>query len=389
MYPTRYAKFAGHPRRGPVSALGGNSSLPDFYFGEDKLAFLDKVKPFTVGYTEEQKIKYLLNSLCQNSFDTIMPYLGFSYSYQYLQRVIKQKLHYSQGFTKSSPLNGLRSNSTPQDCHLDASENSNGSRNSPESPNTPIAGSLNKVKHPDSLACEVKQVIEAQYLKEEDQVEFLEYILEPKESLTEVEPTKPPIIYEEYSEKKQDLDHEVNSMEVLISKDKGKSLAAPITLLYMDLLEPSPVNHNIRGEDLAKDDDVVLHEVEIVGLHTFQKPPLSLPEPLPPEDPGTAKPFPIEAGDCFKDEKASEDDEASQEEKVVELLISQVEYRSLAENVTVPLLSLPKFLPPEEASFILQPQNKSCSRKGIEDNCLSKEYHFESFGSLSPTEVNP
>ncbi|KAJ9048493.1 hypothetical protein DSO57_1034595 [Entomophthora muscae] len=73
-----------------------------------------------------------------------------------------------------------------------------------------------------------------------------------------------------------------------------------------------------------KDDDVVLHEVKIVGLHIFQKPPLSLPEPLPPEDPGTPKPFPIGAGDCCKDEKVSEDDEASQEEKVVELLISQV-----------------------------------------------------------------
>ncbi|KAJ9056967.1 hypothetical protein DSO57_1026916 [Entomophthora muscae] len=133
-------------------------------------------------------------------------------------------------------------------------------------------------------------------------------------------------------------------MEVLISKDKGTSLAAPIALLYLDLLEPSPVDHNIRGGDSAKDNDVVLHEVEIVGLHTFQKPHLSLPEPLPPEDPGTAKPLPIGAGDCFKDEKVSEDDEASQEEKVVELLISQVEYRSLAENVTVPLLSLLKIL---------------------------------------------
>ncbi|KAJ9070665.1 hypothetical protein DSO57_1005194 [Entomophthora muscae] len=143
------------------------------------------------------------------------------------------------------------------------------------------------------------------------------------------------------------------------------------------------------SKDKAKDDDVVLHEVKIVGLHTFQKPPLSLPEPLPPEDPGTAKPFPIGAGDCFKDEKVSEDDEASQEEKVVELLISQVEYRFLAENLTVPLLSLPKSLPPEEPSFILQPYNKSCSRKGIEDKWLSKEYHFKSFGSLALTEVNP
>ncbi|KAJ9066899.1 hypothetical protein DSO57_1004981 [Entomophthora muscae] len=178
-------------------------------------------------------------------------------------------------------------------------------------------------------------------------------------------------------------------MEVLISKDKGTSLAAPIALLDLDLLEPSPVDHNIRGEDSAKDDDIVLHEVEIVGLNTFQKPPLSLPEPLPPEDPETAKPFPIGAGDCFKDEKVCEDDEASQEEKVVELLFSQVESRLLAENLTVPLFSLPKSLPPEEPSFILQPHNKSCSRKGIEDKCFSKEYHLESFGSLALNEVNP
>ncbi|KAJ9078310.1 hypothetical protein DSO57_1007864 [Entomophthora muscae] len=292
-----------------------------------------------------------------------MPYLGFSYSYQYLQRAIKQKLHYPQDCTKSSPFNGLRSTITPQDCHLDASENSNGSRNSPESPNTPIAGSLNKVKLPDSLDCEVNQVSEAQYLEEKNQVEILGNIFEPKESLTEVEPTKSPIIHEEYSEKKKDLVHEVNSMEVLISKDKGTSLAAPIALISLDLLEPSPVDHLIRGEDSAKDGDVFLYEVEIVGLHTFQKPHLSLPEPLPPEDPGTAKPFPIRAGDCFKDEKVSEDDEASQEEKVLELLISQVEYRSLAEYVTVPLLSLPKSFSPEEPSFILQPHNKYCSKK--------------------------
>ncbi|KAJ9077835.1 hypothetical protein DSO57_1012873 [Entomophthora muscae] len=55
----------------------------------------------------------------------------------------------------------------------------------------------------------------------------------------------------------------------------------------MDLLEPSPVDHNIRGEDSSKDDDVVLHEFEIVGLHAFQKPPFSPPESLTPEDPGT------------------------------------------------------------------------------------------------------
>ncbi|KAJ9070476.1 hypothetical protein DSO57_1007668 [Entomophthora muscae] len=276
-----------------------------------------------------------------------MPYLGFSYSYQYLQRVIKQELYYPQSCTKASPLNGLRSTSTPPDCHLDASENSNGSRNSSESPNTPIVQSLNKVKHPDSLDCEVNQVSEAQHLAEEDQVEFVENIFKPKESLTEVEPTKSPIIHEEYSEKTRNLVHEVTSMEVLIRKDKGTSLAAPIALLSLDLLEPSPVDHNIRGENSAKNDDVVLHGVEIVGLHTFQKPPLSLPEPLPHDDPGTAEPFPIRAGDCFKDEKVSEDDEDLQEEKVVELLISQIEYRSLAENVTVPLLSLTKSFPYE------------------------------------------
>ncbi|KAJ9083408.1 hypothetical protein DSO57_1035018 [Entomophthora muscae] len=94
----------------------------DFYFDEDVLAFLDKVKTFTVDYTEEQKIKYLLGSLCQNSFDTIFPYLGFSYSYQYLQKVIKQRLHYPQGCTKASPINGFRITSTPQDFRLDASE---------------------------------------------------------------------------------------------------------------------------------------------------------------------------------------------------------------------------------------------------------------------------
>ncbi|KAJ9051288.1 hypothetical protein DSO57_1005875 [Entomophthora muscae] len=84
-------------------------------------------------------------------------------------------------------------------------------------------------------------------------------------------------------------------MEVLISKDKGTSLAAPIALISLDLLQPSPVGHLIRGEDSDKDDDVVFHEVKIVGLHTFQKPPLSLPEPLPPEGPRTDKPFPIGA----------------------------------------------------------------------------------------------
>ncbi|KAJ9089475.1 hypothetical protein DSO57_1012593 [Entomophthora muscae] len=110
-------------------------------------------------------------------------------------------------------------------------------------------------------------------------------------------------------------------MEVLISKDKGTSLAAPIALISLDLLEPSPVNHLIRGEDSSKDDDL-----DFISSKSL----ISLPEPLPPKDPGTAKPFPIRAVDCFKDEKVSEDDEASQEEKVVELLISQVEYRSLA-----------------------------------------------------------
>ncbi|KAJ9064806.1 hypothetical protein DSO57_1026470 [Entomophthora muscae] len=186
MYPTQYTKPAGHPRCGSVSALGGNSSLPDFYFGE-------------------------------------------------------------------GPLNGLRITSTPQDCHLDASENSNDSINSPESTNAPIAESLNK-------------------------------------NLTEVELTKPPFIYEEYFEKKQDLAHEVYSIELLIGKGKGTSLAAPIALISLDLLKPSTVDHNVRGENLAKDNDV-LHEVEIVGLHTFQRLPLSLPEPFPPEDPETAKSF--------------------------------------------------------------------------------------------------
>ncbi|KAJ9065107.1 hypothetical protein DSO57_1023317 [Entomophthora muscae] len=79
-------------------------------------------------------------------------------------------------------------------------------------------------------------------------------------------------------------------MELLISKDKGTSLGAPIVYLSLNLLEPSPVDLNARGEDSAKDDDV-FHEVETVGLHTFQRPPLSLPEPLPPEYPGTVKSF--------------------------------------------------------------------------------------------------
>ncbi|KAJ9077473.1 hypothetical protein DSO57_1016417 [Entomophthora muscae] len=271
MYPIKYNKPAGPHRGCPVSALGGNGSLPDFLFGEDALAFLDKVEAFTVGYTEEQKIKYLLNRLCQNSFDTTVPYLGFSCSYQYLQRVIKQKLHYPQDCTKASLINGLRITSTPQDCHLDAPESSNDSRNSPESPNAPVAGSLNKVENPDSLASGVNQVSGVQYLAGEAQMECVENIFEPKESLTEAEPTKPPIIQEKYCEKKQDLDHEANYMMVLISKNKGTSLAAPIVLLSLDLLEPSPVDHNVRGKYLAKDDDVLL-EVEMVGLHTFQKP---------------------------------------------------------------------------------------------------------------------
>ncbi|KAJ9060346.1 hypothetical protein DSO57_1031845 [Entomophthora muscae] len=78
-------------------------------------------------------------------------------------------------------------------------------------------------------------------------------------------------------------------MELLINKDKGTSLVAPIELHSLDLLEPSPVDHNVRGKYSARDDDV-LHEVENVGLHTF-KSLLSLPEPLPPDDPGTVKSF--------------------------------------------------------------------------------------------------
>ncbi|KAJ9072377.1 hypothetical protein DSO57_1028236 [Entomophthora muscae] len=96
MYPTRYTNPAGHPCCGPVSALRGNGSLPNFYFGEDVLSFLDKVETFTVGYTEEQKIKYLLGSLCQNSFDTILPFLGLVYSYWYLKSVIRHELFYPQ-----------------------------------------------------------------------------------------------------------------------------------------------------------------------------------------------------------------------------------------------------------------------------------------------------
>ncbi|KAJ9056038.1 hypothetical protein DSO57_1037154 [Entomophthora muscae] len=111
--------------------------------------------------------------------------------------------------------------------------------------------------------------------------------------------------------------------------------------------------------------------------------------PTSTDKPFSEKLYPIRAGDCFKDEKVSEDDEASQEEKLAELLISQVEYRSLAKNITVPLLSLPESLPPEEPGFSLQPQKKSCLSKGFEDKCLPKWYHLESFGSLALTEVNP
>ncbi|KAJ9059958.1 hypothetical protein DSO57_1036083 [Entomophthora muscae] len=106
---------------------------------------------------------------------------------------------------------------------------------------------------------------------------------------------------------------------------------------------------------------------------------LNIETPTRTENPFSEKLYPIRAGDCFKDEKVSEDDEASQEEK----------YKSLAENITVLLLSLPELLPPEELGFSLQPHNKSCSSKGFEDKCLPKGYHLESFGSLALTEVNP
>ncbi|KAJ9065556.1 hypothetical protein DSO57_1018275 [Entomophthora muscae] len=116
---------------------------------------------------------------------------------------------------------------------------------------------------------------------------------------------------------------------------------------------------------------------------------INIETPTSTEEPFNEKLYPIGAGDCFKDEKVSEDDKASQEEKVVELLIIQVEYRSLAENITVPLLSLLKSLHPEEPGFSLQPHNKSCSSKGFEDRCLPKGYHLESFRILALTEVNP
>ncbi|KAJ9069625.1 hypothetical protein DSO57_1016627 [Entomophthora muscae] len=101
MYPDRYTDPAGHPHCGTVSALGENGSLPEFCFGEDVLSFLDKLETFTVGDTEEQKIKYLLGSLCQNSFDNILPSLGLVYSYWYLQSVIRHKLFYPQ--SQSNP----------------------------------------------------------------------------------------------------------------------------------------------------------------------------------------------------------------------------------------------------------------------------------------------
>ncbi|KAJ9072490.1 hypothetical protein DSO57_1027030 [Entomophthora muscae] len=207
MYPTRYTKPAEHPFCGPVSALGGNNSLPDFYF--EKMW-----KP---------------SCLIQG------------YSYDYLKRVVKRKLFYPQDQAKSRPKKIFETFAQLKDCHLES-----------------------------------------------------------------------------------------------------------LTLANINLETPTST-----------------------------------------DKPFSEKLYPIEAGDCFKDEKVSEDDEASQEEKVIELLISQFEYRSLAENIAVSLLSLLKSLPPEEPGFSMQPLNKSCSSKGFEDKCLPKGYHLESFGSLALTEVNP
>ncbi|KAJ9058249.1 hypothetical protein DSO57_1014288 [Entomophthora muscae] len=216
-------------------------SLPDFYFDEDLEAFLLDVEDHTAIYTEKQKIIFLLNSLCQNSFDTILYCLIQGYPYDNLKRVFKRKIFYPQAQAKARPKKILETVAQPKDCHLEAP------------------------------------------------------------TLANVNSETPTCINKPFSEK-----------------------------LY-----------------------------------------------------------PIGAGDCFKDEKVSEDAEASQEEKVIELLISQVKYRSLAENITVSLLSLLKSLPPEEPAFSMQPLNKPCSSKGFEDKCLPKGYHLESFGSLALTEVNP
>ncbi|KAJ9071269.1 hypothetical protein DSO57_1038644 [Entomophthora muscae] len=84
------------PKPNPLDSSLLSQEPPIFYFGEDDFAFLHDVEKYTAGYTERQKIIYLLNSLFQNSFDTILPFLGFEYSYWYLQSVIIHELFYPQ-----------------------------------------------------------------------------------------------------------------------------------------------------------------------------------------------------------------------------------------------------------------------------------------------------
>ncbi|KAJ9080844.1 hypothetical protein DSO57_1020690 [Entomophthora muscae] len=142
MYLTRYAKPAGLPHHGPVSALGGNGSLPEFYFGEDVETFLLDVEDHTAIYTEKQKIILLLNSLCQNSFDTILPCLSQGYSYDYMKRVVLCKLFYSQDQAKSRPNKIFETVAQPKDCHLEASNLANINLETPTSTDKPISEKL-------------------------------------------------------------------------------------------------------------------------------------------------------------------------------------------------------------------------------------------------------
>ncbi|KAJ9087490.1 hypothetical protein DSO57_1032885 [Entomophthora muscae] len=84
------------PNPNPLDSSLLSQEPPFFYFGEDVFAFLHYLEKFTAGYTERHKILYLLNSLFQKSFDTILPSLGFEYSYWYLQSVIRHDLFYPQ-----------------------------------------------------------------------------------------------------------------------------------------------------------------------------------------------------------------------------------------------------------------------------------------------------
>ncbi|KAJ9055298.1 hypothetical protein DSO57_1005403 [Entomophthora muscae] len=199
-------------------------SLPDVYFDEDLEAFLLDVEDHTASYTEKQKIIFLLNYLCQNSFDTILSCLSQGYPYDYLKRVFKRKLFYPQAQAKARPKKILETVTQPKDCHLES---------------------------------------------------------------------------------------------------------------------PTLVNSNSETSTCT---DKLFSE----------------------------KLYPIKAGDCFKDEKVSGDDDSSQEEKLAELLISQVEYRSLAENIIVPLLFLPESLPPENQASAYSLTTNPVQEKNLRINAFLK-----------------